>query len=360
MDSRGKERHMFPGSNTSEGFFSYYDYILPQREAEHIFCVKGGPGVGKSTFMTRTANALSESGVDTEYLHCSSDPESLDGVLFPKLKIAIIDGTAPHVIDPKNPGAVDEIVNLGECWRLDGIKQHKKQIIDINEEVGRLFRRAYRYLKAAKNVLDDIADLCRTPETAMGERAQAEMIIEKELPQERSVQQETRRMFGSAITPSGVVHHIETLIDDTYKKYLVTNNWGAGVNELLERIADAACASGLYTEGCYCPMDPAGKLEHLIIPGAKLAFLSENEYITLNIKPDAIIDLTQYTNGCDREDKRVSEKEFDTLLTEAIFTLRRAKETHDEMEKYYVPNMDFDKVERVRQGIMERIMKFVK
>lgn len=357
---RGRERHMFPGSNTSEGFFSYYDYILPQRDAEHIYCVKGGPGVGKSTFMTRTASELQDAGVDTEYLHCSSDPQSLDGVLFPKLKIAIIDGTAPHVIDPHNPGAVDEIINLGQCWRLEDIKKHKKQIIDINEEVGRLFRRSYRYLKAARSVLDDISDVCASPETSAGVRAQADMIVEKELPETRSALRPMRRMFGSAITPSGVVNYISSLADSAYKIYLITNNWGAGVSGMLDRIAQAASERGLYTEGCYCPMDPAGKLEHLIIPGIKLALMSENEYITLDIKPDAIIDLTQYGDDYDREDLRISEKEFDTLLSEAVFTLRRAKETHDEMEKYYVPSMDFDKVEHVRQGIVERIMEHVK
>ena len=47
------ERHYFPGNNTPEGFFSYYGYILGQREAEKIICIKGGPGTGKSTFLTK-------------------------------------------------------------------------------------------------------------------------------------------------------------------------------------------------------------------------------------------------------------------------------------------------------------------
>lgn len=361
-----KERHMFPGNNTSAGFFSYYQYILPQSDAEHIFCIKGGPGVGKSTFMSAIAKALSESGVGVEYLHCSSDPDSLDGVLFPKLGVALVDGTAPHVIDPKNPGAVDEIVNLGEYWNLGGIKQNKKQIIDINAETGRLFSRAYRYLAAAKCVLDDITHICGSPETDFGARAQADMIIEKEMGKASAsaFQGKTRKMFASAITPSGIVHHIETLFDDTYKVYLITNTWGAGVNALLERIADDASAGGHDAEVYYCPMDPEGKIEHLIIPDLRLALLSENDYLTMSVKPDCIIDLTQYNGkaeqGYDREDRRVSEKEFDALLTEAVFTLRRAKETHDELEKFYVPNMDFAKVERTREWILGRIMEHVK
>ena len=36
----GKERHMYPGNNTPLGFFSYYQYILGQREADKIICIK--------------------------------------------------------------------------------------------------------------------------------------------------------------------------------------------------------------------------------------------------------------------------------------------------------------------------------
>ena len=53
-----KARHMFPGGNTYKGFYSYYDYILPQEKANKIIILKGGPGVGKSTFMRHIAEDM--------------------------------------------------------------------------------------------------------------------------------------------------------------------------------------------------------------------------------------------------------------------------------------------------------------
>lgn len=41
--TKGRIRHMFPGGNTSQGFFSYYDYILGQEEANRIICIKAVP-----------------------------------------------------------------------------------------------------------------------------------------------------------------------------------------------------------------------------------------------------------------------------------------------------------------------------
>ena len=95
-------RHYFPGNNTPQGFFSYYSYILGQREASRIICLKGGPGTGKSTFLKNIGRQLEKAEVGVDYLHCSADENSLDGILVPEKGIAILDGTSPHVIDPKN------------------------------------------------------------------------------------------------------------------------------------------------------------------------------------------------------------------------------------------------------------------
>lgn len=93
---KGKIKHVFPGGNTPQGFFSYYDYIIPSGEATRIFVIKGGPGVGKSTFMKKIGDVMASRGYDVEFHHCSSDNNSLDGVVIPALRVAFIDGTAPH------------------------------------------------------------------------------------------------------------------------------------------------------------------------------------------------------------------------------------------------------------------------
>ena len=59
--NRGSIKRVFPGGNTPLGFFSYYDYIIPT-DAERIFVIKGGPGVGKSTFMKKIGEAMLDSG----------------------------------------------------------------------------------------------------------------------------------------------------------------------------------------------------------------------------------------------------------------------------------------------------------
>ena len=55
--------------------------------------------------MKRLARAAQEKGEPIQRIHCASDPDSLDGVVFLRQKRAIIDATAPHVVEPEAPGA---------------------------------------------------------------------------------------------------------------------------------------------------------------------------------------------------------------------------------------------------------------
>ena len=38
---------------------------------------------------------MEQAGLETEYILCSGDPDSLDGLVLPQLGVAIVDGTAP-------------------------------------------------------------------------------------------------------------------------------------------------------------------------------------------------------------------------------------------------------------------------
>ena len=77
------ETTFFLGACTGRGFVSHYDVLFA--EADTVNIIKGGSGCGKSTFMRSLASAARERGMDVSYILCSSDPDSLDGILLPQL-----------------------------------------------------------------------------------------------------------------------------------------------------------------------------------------------------------------------------------------------------------------------------------
>ncbi len=360
--SKGNIRHMFPGGNTSLGFYSFFDEILPQEEARRFMIIKGGPGVGKSTFMKKIAQEMVNRGYDAEYLHCASDCESLDGVVFPEIKVAIIDGTSPHIVDPKNPGAVDEIINLGEYWNEEDIRKNKDAILDVNRKTKGYFARAYRYLKAAAQFYEDTAvinswALDRGKVNRLADRMIKEIFSEV---LSSNVEGRSRKLFASAITPQGLKNFLPSLIS-TGKVYSIKGSQGTGTDIFLERIRESAVRRGYYTEAFYCAFNPA-KLEHLIIPEKDVSFTTCNKYHDPGVEVCMVFDFNRYLDGrVIKEHSEVLEynaRMFDELLEKGINEIRKAKACHDELEDYYIPCMDFDRIQKCREATLARILGY--
>lgn len=91
-----KALRFFLGANTPQGFVSRFDQLTDSRDGWRCFVLKGGPGTGKSTLMRKVAASLEQRCQRIEYIHCSSDADSLDGVIAPELKFCIADGTSPQ------------------------------------------------------------------------------------------------------------------------------------------------------------------------------------------------------------------------------------------------------------------------
>lgn len=110
--------HFFLGANSEEGFSSLYEQLLGGR-FDDLLILKGGAGSGKSTFMRRVGAAVERTGERVVYINCSGDPDSLDGAIFLDRRAAIVDGTAPHVLEPSYAAACERWARwrANAAWR---------------------------------------------------------------------------------------------------------------------------------------------------------------------------------------------------------------------------------------------------
>lgn len=366
--AKGRIRKLFPGGNTSQGFYSYYDNII-KPDATRIFIIKGGPGVGKSTLMRSIGETICNRGYNVEFHCCSSDNSSLDGICIPEIKVALIDGTAPHVVDPKNPGAVDEIVHLGDFWNEDILRKNKDAILAANQTVSSMFRMAYSNLRVAKIIQDgwkscvaEAMNFAGVNEVTAGLCTEIFTGASRFPPVDGP-----RRLFATAITPDGPVNYLDTVLQDIKRLYVIKGPPGSGKATLTGRIADRAQTLGLFTELYHCSFLPQ-KVDIVIIPGLSTAVANLTEPVSFDPKclPDLEfcmeIDLKEFLNrdkvaGYNGDIADYCEG-FAGAFQKAVNFLHRAKTAHDLLESYYIPAMDFMAVNARKEEILARVLKY--
>ncbi|RJX24037.1 MAG: hypothetical protein C4554_09595 [Dethiobacter sp.] len=366
MGKTVKVRRVFPGSNSAYGFFSFFDQITgPQ--ANRIFVIKGGPGVGKSTFMNAVGKEMQERGFDVEYHHCASDNESLDGLVIPAIGIAFMDGTAPHIVDPRHPGAVDEIIHLGSFWNEAGMRGNKVPVIKLSAEIGRLFKQVYRFLAAAKiylEALESYDNLEGITDQGSWDRLVLELI--GEILTGTSVGKEpgrVRRLFASAISPGGPVNFLDTLVEGLDNVCIIHGQNGTAKGKVIARVADAALLRGYYIEAYHCAFDPH-RVDHILIPELRVAIINSMEPHYFS-RPEAWreIDTGAFAAELPRawqEEKQAFKRSYQNALSEAVSFLTKAKSAHDELESLYIPNMNFAEIDLLRQKTLERILDYAR
>lgn len=363
MNSRVKK--VFPGGNTSEGFFSYYNHLL-EKGTRRIFVIKGGPGVGKSTLMKKVADRLIDLGYNMELHYCSSDNNSLDGIAVLDAGIVMVDGTAPHIVDPKYPGGLDEIVNLGEYWYTEGMEVNREKIIASTNEVSRLFRRAYRFFKAARSMADNI--------TAMHSQSMDFSLVNKMVlifenmlsdgtylaeAYQNKGSGSVRHLFSTAYTPQGHIDLTDSILQDIERVYYIKGVMGTGKSSLMKKVADKAVEKGMDVEIYHTPLIPT-KIGSVIIKDMKMAITSSPHY---QLKNYELIDLDQCMNkgmlASYEEDILQDSEMLETLINQGILNIGKAKEEHDVLEQYYVPNMNFVAVGEKYEQILSRIFHLI-
>jgi hypothetical protein len=358
-------KHYYAGGNTCLGFYSLYEEVF--RGLDRLYILKGGPGTGKSTFMRKIGEVLSDQGLDVEYYHCSSDNESIDGVIASAIKLGFVDGTAPHIVDPKYPGVTEHIINLGEFWDEDYLAQFKDRIIELTDKISEQFEACYNKFALAKHIHDEWEDIYLAAMDFEKANVVTDNLIsaifggEIEREENPSVKQ---RFFGAA-TPKGAVNYYENITEDLKKRYIVKGRPGSGKSTMMKRIGKRAEKLGLSVEYYPCGLDP-NSMDMVLIPKLGVAVFDGTAPHVVNPSRDTdqVVDMFELCIDTKVEEKKAKELEevvarYSKEMKAGTEHLEEAKRLHDELEKYYVAAMDFEALGKKREQILKEVLQFI-
>jgi hypothetical protein len=174
-----------------------------------------------------------------------------------------------------------------------------------------------------------------------------------------------RHLFAWGNTPQGKTQFIDTLLNDTDRLYMLVGQPGLGKSTFLARMAEQAVSYGLDIEYYHNTLDPE-KLDLIILPALRIAFVInaepytytpkfEGEILTLDFEQS--LNVAQLMGDCG-EEIRDCQQRVNQHISRAQRHSDKAKATHDILEKYYVPAMNFADIEKKRNSILEKILTF--
>ena len=335
--------HYFLGANSPTGFYSLYDQLIDREEAQELFILKGGPGCGKSSLMRRVGAAMEEHGLEVEYIDCSGDPDSLDAVVIPALKTAVVDGTAPHVVEPKYPGVVESYVNLGNCYDREGLRMVAAELKGCMKGYKGCYQRAYRCLTGAAQLAEDDRTILLTQELESRMARRARGILSREMGRRRQDGRAVQRFLGGVTWQGPCGTKLLLLCERIYE---LSDSWSLA-HSMLVQLSAGAMASGRDVILCPSPLCP-DRLEHVLVPSLSLAFVSAAPSDPWPGKPYRRIRMdTMADQELLRRNKarlRFSRRVQAALTEEAVSALAQAKGMHDQLEAVYNPHVDFERV----------------
>lgn len=352
-----KIRRIFPGGNTSHGFYSLHDNMMGF-DRNMLYIVKGVPGGGKSSLMREIGRRAAEKGYSLEYHHCPSDPNSIDGIVIVELGIGIIDGTPPHGIDPTFPGIKDKIVDLGRFVDEEKLKDKEEDIVLAKKNNKYAYSKAFSYLKAAKTIYELIEVENKRYIDQKGINTKGKDLIDKVFSNKEVEVKingfDERHLFSTAYTPEGFIDYTSTILEHVSHVYYIEGEIGTGKSLLLKRILEESRIRNYSVEIYYNSLLP-DKIESIFIKNLD-TIVTSNENgghfakFTLNLND--YIDISKVNS----EDYST----FNFLIEKGINSLGGAKENHFILEKSYRPAIDYDEINKVKEEIYNEIVTYMK
>lgn len=343
----------FLGANTPYGFYSLFNELYDPQDEWNMYIIKGGPGTGKSTLMKAVADVALKLDLNVDKIPCSSDPESLDGVIIPELKVSVCDGTSPHIVEPIYPGVCEHLVNLSECWDTDKLKENTSKIKMISMTCSKAHQKCIKYLKTVKLIDDEINQIIYPLINFEKIERFTERLIElKKLPPKN---QKDKIRLLSAVTPMGVTVNYDTFINGCKKIIIIKDNYNISQYITASLIKDKNANLIKYN----CPLSPKTKTEHIIFTDVKIGVFTSNNFHSINseiyktISTERFIDKNMLINH--KTALAFLNKSKKEMIDEAVKSLQIAKSAHDILESYYIEAMDYNKVNDIKEKLIKTV-----
>lgn len=338
----------FGASNSAEGFVNYFPRIFNKDTCSRIYVVKGGPGTGKSRFMRDVASAAESRGMSVKYYYCSSDSNSLDGIIIEDMRVGFVDGTAPHVYEPTSVGSFEQILNLGDFWDEKMLAADRERIEALGKNKASAYDRAYMLLSAYGKLLSAVESLTEPCVNHKKLAAAVKRWLHK-LPINGEHANEIA--LCRAVGMNGKARF------DTYEReaemiFTVSDYYGSA-HFVMSAIFREAAVLGMSVRLSYDPV-MKDRIDAVLLPDCGILFVcgADGEH---KINAKRFVDEERFKPVKERI-KRL-ENEAENIEELALAEFEKIRAYHFSLEEIFILAMDFERKERFTEDFIKKLFE---
>ena len=338
----------FASSNSGEGFKNYYHEVFGR--VERIYVIKGGPGTGKSRFMRDVAKYAKSRGWYCENYYCSSDPASLDGIIMTRESkcVGVIDGTPPHAWEPQLPGAREQMINLGDFWDADALRERADEIERINRVKNACWKRAYKWLEGCTDMCDIIRSqgerLLNEREVTARASAMLSGVPDGDGFSARTALIDSVGMMGRV--SSEAFEHCDTV-------YAVHDNF-LTADILLRAFIGEAQRKKLKIVVSYDPIDPR-RVDGVMVDGGQVSAVVVKQTAPRDSEQIYMREMCACADDTVLNEVHRAESCYEKMLLGAKAALADVGNCHFKLEQIYVSAMDFEAKQRFTEDFCVKV-----
>ena len=335
--------HIFLGALCAEGFCSHYGELLQPNAPFTVYIVKGSSGSGKSTFFKKTARALSELGYPVTLIHCSFDPDSLDGVVCKSLRLALVDGTAPHTLDPVLTGTKHRVISFYEFADCEKLEVYAGEIETLLKRKGACMKRAQGLISPAASLYEQLYSTAG--ECLLSQKAadSFDRLARRLIPRGGTAPR-CAGVFASALTPQGCKTALQLGRAENTTLYIINDANMCAASAGLTAVLNCALQRGQSAEVGRNPLCRSA-VEYVALPELSLIFCANSFAADFCADNAKTINAARFydQNALKARKNRIAlyKQLISQMTAQAVAQLAQAKQLHNEIERRYSSCMDF-------------------
>ncbi|MBR5502380.1 MAG: hypothetical protein IKV55_05045 [Oscillospiraceae bacterium] len=351
-------KRFFLGCSTQQGFWGCFDKLLQPQSGLTPYLIKAGPGCGKSSMMRRIGSKLAALGYSCEYIHCGSDPDSLDGLICQKLGFALLDATAPHALDPAFPAAHEQVVSFYDCLSSEKLAPHAETLYALGKQRAAAMRSTRRLITAAAALYEEVSRSAAASVQREKLSRYLQGLCHRELPRRSGKGTEHIRLCTN-FTPQGFTDFREADFA-ACRRIILCDRYGAVSRTALAKLREYALENGYDTVTCPDPLAPESRIAALYIPQQNLCIMADGIFGSAPREGAKCIHTARFCRSEElaamRAQLRFMLRGCGHIMQQACANMDTARRLHLQTEGYYSAAMDFSALQEKENALFAQIL----